>query len=90
MCYDQVLDKDGKKPVTRSIEYGRSFNRYMPTLYYLNLFDEKMDARYDDVFQQAWICNNTNSTYISPEIRLFSLLNIVCPMQRKLNTIISP
>ena len=38
MCYDQVLDKDGKKPVTRSIEYGRSFNRYMPTLYYLNLF----------------------------------------------------
>lgn len=66
MCYDQVLDKDGKKPVTRSIEYGRSFNRYMPTLYYLNLFDEKMDARYDDVFQQAWICNNTNSTYISP------------------------
>ena len=66
MCYDQVLDKDGKKPVMRSIEYGRSFNRYMPTLYYLNLFDEKMDARYDDVFQQAWICNNTNSTYISP------------------------
>ena len=66
MCYDQVLDKDGKKPVTRSIEYGRSFNRYMPTLYYLNLFDEKMDARYDDVFQQAWICNNTNSAYISP------------------------
>ncbi len=25
-----------------------------------------MDARYDDVFQQAWICNNTNSAYISP------------------------
>lgn len=66
MCYDQVLDKDGKKPVTRSIEYGRSFNRYMPTQYYLNLFDEKIDARYDDVFQQAWICNNTNSAYIAP------------------------
>lgn len=66
MCYDQVTDKDGQKPVTRSIEYGRSFNRYMPTLYYLNLFDEKIDSRYNDLFQQVWICNNTNSAYIQP------------------------
>lgn len=66
MCYDQVLDKNGKKPVTRSIEYGRPFNRYMPTQYYLNLFDEKTDARYNNLFQQAWLCNNSNSSYILP------------------------
>lgn len=66
MCYDQVLDKNGQKPVTRSIEYGRSFNRYMPTLFYLNLFNEKIDSRYDAIFQQVWICNNTNSNYIHP------------------------
>lgn len=65
MCYDQVLDKNGKKPVTRSIEYGRGFNRYMPTAYYLDLFNEKIDSRYDDIFQQAWICNNNNSSYIA-------------------------
>ena len=64
MCYDQVLDKDGKKPVTRSIEYGRGFNRYMPTAHYLDLFNERIDARYNAVFQQAWICNNNNSSYI--------------------------
>lgn len=65
MCYDQVLDKNGKKPVTRSIEYGRGFNRYMPTVFYLDLFNEKIDSRYDDIFQKAWICNNTNSSYIN-------------------------
>lgn len=58
MVYDQALDKDGKKPVTRNIEYGRPFNRYMPTLFFLNLFDEKNDSRYDDIIQQVWVCNN--------------------------------
>lgn len=58
MVYDQSLDKNGKKPVTRSIEYGRPFNRYMPTLFFLNLFDETKDSRYDDIIQQVWICNN--------------------------------
>lgn len=63
-CYDQVLDKNGKKPVTRSIEYGRGFNRYMPTVHYLDMFNENIDSRYDDVIQKAWICNNNNSSYI--------------------------
>ena len=65
MCYDQVLDKNGKKPVTRSIEYGRGFNRYMQTAYYLDLFNEKIDSRYDDIFLQAWICKNNNRSYIA-------------------------
>ena len=59
--YDQVLDKNGAIPVQRSIEYGRSFCRFMPTVYYLDLFDEEIDARYDDVFQQVWLCNNPAS-----------------------------
>lgn len=58
MTYDKVNDRNGQTPVSRSIEYGRPFNRYMPTLFYLDLFDEKNDSRYDAVIQQVWYCNN--------------------------------
>jgi hypothetical protein len=64
MLYDKCTDRDGKTPVSRCIEYGRPFNRFMPTLFYLDLFNEKIDSRYDDLFQQAWISNNNNSSYI--------------------------
>lgn len=57
MAYDKQADRNGQKPVTRSIEYGRPFNRFMPTLYFLDLFDETKDARYDANIQQVWICN---------------------------------
>ena len=59
--YDKVADKNGKVPVDRSILYGRPFNRIMPTLYFLDLFDEKMDSRYESLIQQVWYCNNTKS-----------------------------
>lgn len=60
--YDQIADKTGHKPVARSVEYGRPFNRYMPTLYYLDLFDEEIDSRFDDCFRQEWYCNNPSAT----------------------------
>jgi len=65
VVYDQVSDKDGKKPVVRSIEYGRPFNRYMPTLFYLDLFNEDIDSRYEGSFQQVWICNQATN-YVQP------------------------
>jgi hypothetical protein len=42
----------------RDIANGRPFNRYMPSLFLLNLFDETIDARYAATFKQAWYCNN--------------------------------
>ncbi|RAJ77470.1 putative outer membrane starch-binding protein [Chitinophaga dinghuensis] len=45
----------------RDIANMRPFNRYMPTLFLLNLFDETADARYEASFKQVWYCNNTKS-----------------------------
>lgn len=56
--YDKTSDKNGQKPVSRCIEYGRPWNRFMPTYYFFTLFNEKIDSRYDDVVQQVWLCNN--------------------------------
>jgi hypothetical protein len=42
----------------RDIANGRPFNRYMPSLFLLNLFNEKADSRYAATFKQAWLCNN--------------------------------
>lgn len=61
MLYDKANDRNGETPVKRCIEYNRPFNRFMPTLFFLDLFDEDIDGRYDAVIQQSWICNNKTS-----------------------------
>jgi len=45
----------------RDVLNGRPFNRYMPTLFLLNLFNEKADSRYAASFKQVWLCNNLNT-----------------------------
>ena len=42
----------------RDIANGRPFNRYMPSRFLLDLFDETADARYSASFKQVWYCNN--------------------------------
>lgn len=44
--------------MTRDVLNGRPFNRYMPTLFLLNLFNEQADSRYNASFKQLWLCNN--------------------------------
>lgn len=61
MTYDNVTDRNGEKPVNRCIEYARPFNRFMPTLFFLDLFDETIDSRYDALIRQEWICNRKTS-----------------------------
>src|SRR5699024_9820988 len=51
MTYDQV---DG---MNRDIENGRPFNRYMPTAFLLDLFEDEHDARYEGSFKQVWYSN---------------------------------
>jgi starch-binding outer membrane protein, SusD/RagB family len=53
MVYDQV----NSAILTRDINNGRPFNRYMPTLALLNLFDAANDSRYDGSFQTVWYVN---------------------------------
>jgi len=53
MTYDQV----NTNILIRDINNGRPFNRYMPTLSLLNLFDPTVDSRYDGSFQTVWYVN---------------------------------
>ncbi|HUC81451.1 MAG TPA: RagB/SusD family nutrient uptake outer membrane protein [Flavisolibacter sp.] len=57
MVYDQV----NNTILTRDIPNGRPFNRYMPTLAFLNLFDEANDSRYDGSFQTVWYVNKAGT-----------------------------
>jgi hypothetical protein len=42
----------------RDVLNGRPFNRYMPSLFLLNLFNEQADSRYGATFKSVWLCNN--------------------------------
>jgi starch-binding outer membrane protein, SusD/RagB family len=53
MVYDQV----NTSILARDLNNGRPFNRYMPTLAYLNLFDDTNDSRYSGSFQTVWYAN---------------------------------
>lgn len=53
-----VMKYDNLKGMVRDVTNGRPYNRYMPTLSLLNLFDETMDARYEGSFKQAYYCNS--------------------------------
>lgn len=53
MVYDQV----NTSILIRDIPNGRPFNRYMPTLSFLNLFDDANDGRYAASFQTLWTAN---------------------------------
>jgi len=53
-----AMKYDDLPGMQRDIANMRPFNRYMPTLFLLNLFNEKADARYEASFKQVWYCNN--------------------------------
>jgi hypothetical protein len=54
-----VMKYDDLPGMVRDVPNGRPFNRYMPSLFLLSLFDEKADTRYAASFKQVWFCNNT-------------------------------
>ena len=56
--YIMVYDK--QPGMERSVLYGRPYQRYVPTLRLLDLFNEKVDQRYDGTFQTVWKANLTN------------------------------
>ena len=49
MVYDREVGME------RSISYGRPFQRFMPSLHLLDLYDEQIDQRYHGSFQTAWL-----------------------------------
>jgi len=55
-----IMKYDDQPGMLRDIANGRPFNRYMPTLFLLNLFNDADDARYDGSFKNVWIANSTS------------------------------
>lgn len=53
MVYDREVGME------RTIGYGRPFQRYMPSLHLLDLYDETIDQRYRGSFQTAWLATKT-------------------------------
>jgi starch-binding outer membrane protein, SusD/RagB family len=57
LMFGQLYDRE--PGMVRDIANGRPFNRYMPTVFLLDLFDESADARYAASFRQVWRANST-------------------------------
>lgn len=57
LMFGQLYDRE--PGMVRDIPNGRPFNRYMPTVFLLDLFDETADARYAASFRQVWRANST-------------------------------
>jgi hypothetical protein len=56
-----TMKYDDQPGMFRDIANGRPFNRYMPTLFLLELFDETKDSRYLGSFEPVFYCNQTNA-----------------------------
>lgn len=52
---------DDQPGMQRDVANGRPFNRYLPTKYYVNLFDENIDQRWAGSFKSVWTINNTKN-----------------------------
>lgn len=55
-----VMVYDKQPGMERSVAYGRPYQRYVPTLRLLDLFNEKVDQRYNGTFQTVWNANIPN------------------------------
>jgi hypothetical protein len=53
-----LMAYDEQPGMMRTIEYGRTWQRFMPTGFLLGLFDRETDSRYDASFQTVWYANN--------------------------------
>ena len=57
LMFGQLYDRE--PGMVRDIANGRPFNRYMPTVFLLDLFDESSDSRYAGSFRTVWFANST-------------------------------
>ena len=58
LYYIMVYDK--QPGMERSIAYGRPYQRFMPTVRLLDLYNESIDQRYKGSFQTTWLANIPN------------------------------
>ena len=54
-----VWDYTRNPAMERDVENGKPHQRFMPTNYYLDMWEPDVDARYDASFKTVWIANTT-------------------------------
>ncbi|MBN1116175.1 MAG: RagB/SusD family nutrient uptake outer membrane protein [Bacteroidales bacterium] len=52
--YEEITDG----AMTRDIPNGRGFQRWMPTRFFIDLFNEDVDERFKGSFKDTWLCNS--------------------------------
>lgn len=55
-----IMVYDKQPGMQRTVAYGRPYQRYMPSVRLLDLFDESVDQRYHGSFQTVWYANMAN------------------------------
>jgi hypothetical protein len=61
MLFLMVYDQINSNILFRDVNNGRPFNRYMPAKALLDLFNDKIDSRYQSSFQTVWYCNKAGT-----------------------------
>lgn len=56
-----VWDYTRNPAMDRDVENGKPHQRFMPTNYYLNMWDVESDARFDASFKTVWIANKSTT-----------------------------
>jgi len=53
---------DNQPGMSRDVLNGRPFNRYMPTRYLMELYDQENDQRWNGTFKYLWFMNTPSNT----------------------------
>ncbi|MES2374154.1 MAG: RagB/SusD family nutrient uptake outer membrane protein [Bacteroidota bacterium] len=64
LMFLQVYDQINTGILLRDIPNGRPFNRYMPTLALMNMFNDVDDARFNASFQSTWLANKAATGFV--------------------------
>ncbi|MEX2592914.1 MAG: RagB/SusD family nutrient uptake outer membrane protein [Anditalea sp.] len=74
-----LMEYDFEPGLTLNINYGRSWVRYFPSRFFLNMLQETRwkDSRYEKVWKEVWYANNPNN--LLPEQQLGDTALVVVP-----------
>ena len=74
-----LMEYDFEPGLTLNIEYGRSWVRYFPSRFFLDMLQETRwkDSRYDKVWKEVWYANNTGT--LLPDQQLGDTALVVVP-----------
>ncbi|UOQ67685.1 RagB/SusD family nutrient uptake outer membrane protein [Hymenobacter volaticus] len=80
-----MMKYDDRPGMVRDIANGRPFNRFMPSRYLLDLFDETKDSRYAASFRTVWLANTVVAGKLAVNDTAIIATKKVIPAARRTN-----